>query len=315
MTTLALALCLLLTSAVLEAQTVGLNDRLPPLSAPQNADAEYRLGPGDLIEIRVFGVPNFNHDLRIAATGTIRLPLVEPIVAAGLTPAQLEQRLVAALDGELIRNPQVSVFVKEYRSQPVFVMGAVVKPGQYQVSLALSIVDVLSMAGGLQPNAGDELVIQRRSEPNAPVEMIKIDLRALLERGDLSLNVRVQGGDIINIQERVARTVFVLGEVTRAGAYQLPPKQDLRVSQAFAWAGGPMKTAKMNDGRLVRYENGERKEITVNFEDILKGKKEDFLVQADDIIFVPGSTFKNLGWGLLGMLPNTLLQVPYYLPR
>ena len=133
------------------AQAEDLDEQIKALSSLGKSDAEYRLGPGDLIEIGVFGVENFRHTLRISASGVIKLPLLDPVTAAGLTAAELEERLTALLDGEVIKNPQVSVFVKEYRSQTVYVLGAVQKPGQYQITLQLKIVDVLSMAGGLQP--------------------------------------------------------------------------------------------------------------------------------------------------------------------
>ena len=151
------------------AQTVNLNERVAQYSSIGKTDAEYRLGPGDLIEIGVFGVDNFRQTLRISASGIIKLPLLDPVQAAGLTPAELEKRLAALLEDEVIKNPQVSVFVKEYRSQPVYVLGAVKNPGQYQITLQLKIVDVLAMAGGLQPNAVDEAVIQR-VRPTAPAK-------------------------------------------------------------------------------------------------------------------------------------------------
>lgn len=310
--TTALLAILTLCSPAVHAQTTSLNDRVALLSSIGKTDGEYRLGPGDLIEISVFGVDDFRHTLRISATGVMKLPLLEPIKAAGLTAAELEEQLAAVLDGDVIKNPQVSVFVKEYRSQPVFVLGAVQKPGQYQITLELRIIDILAMAGGLE-NAVDEAVIQRRTENNG-TELLKVDLRRLLEQGDLSLNIPVRGGDVVHVQERQPQNVYVLGEVNRAGAIALPVKQDLRVTQAFAFAGGPMKTAKMSGGILVRYnDKGEREQIPVNFEEILKGKKEDFLVKANDIIFVPGSRFKNLATTLLNGVPNTLANMPYLL--
>ena len=228
-----------------------------------------------------------------------------------MTAAELEERLTVLLDGEVIKNPQVSVFVREYRSQAVYVLGAVHRPGQYQITLQLKIVDVLSMAGGLQATAVDEAVIQRRS-PEGDDQVIKVNLRELLEKGDIALNLVVRGGDVIHIQERLPQTVYVIGEVNRAGAYQLPPKQDLRISQMFAWAGGPMKTAKMSDGILLRYNGqGERQELPVNFAEILKGNKEDFLVKANDIIFVPGSKAKSIGYSLLGVVPGIVGSIPF----
>jgi polysaccharide biosynthesis/export protein len=304
----------LLWSFPLHAQSVNLDDRVKSLNSLGKTDAEYRLGPGDLIEIGVFGVENFRHTLRISASGVIKLPLLDPITAAGLTPAELEQRLTAVLDGDVIKNPQVSVFVKEYRSQSVYVLGAVRTPGQYQITVQLKIVDVISMAGGLQSNAVDEAVIQRRSAEGGD-QIIKVNLRDLLEKGDLALNVVVRGGDVVHIQERLPQTVYVVGEVNHAGAFQLPPRQDLRISQVFAWAGGPTKTAKQEHGILMRYnDKGERQELPVNFDEILKGKKEDFFVRANDIIFVPGSKIKTFQQNLLSAIPGTIATSIYRIP-
>jgi polysaccharide biosynthesis/export protein len=295
-------------------QANPLDERLKALSSIGKTDPEYRLGPGDLIEIGVFGVENFQRTVRISASGVIKLPLIDSITAAGLTPAELEERLIAALDGDVIKNPQVSVFVKEYKSQTVYVLGAVRNPGQYQMTLQLRVVDVLSMAGGLQPNAVDEAVIQRKSS-EGPDEIVRVNLREMLEQGNLALNVVVKGGDVVHVQERLIQTAYILGDVNRAGAYQMPPKQELRVTQLFAWAGGPMKTAKMNEGILVRYsEKGERQELPVNFAEIMSGKKEDFVVQANDIVFVPSSAARSIGYGLLGAVPGVLTTIPYRIP-
>jgi polysaccharide export outer membrane protein len=295
-------------------QIPSLDDQLKALSSVGKTDPEYRLGPGDLIEISVFGVENFQRTLRISASGVIKLPLLDSIDAAGLTPAELEERLTAALDGDVIKNPQVSVFVKEYRSQTLYVLGAVRTPGQYQMNLQLKVVDALSMAGGLLPNAVEEAVIHRKSADGSD-EIIRVNLRELLEQGNLALNVVVKGGDVVHVQERLAKTAYILGDVSRAGAYELPAKRDLRVTQLFAAAGGPLKTAKMNQGILVRYnEKGERQELPVNFAEIMSGKKEDFLVQANDIVFVPSSAAKSIGYGLLGAVPGVITTLPYRIP-
>jgi polysaccharide export outer membrane protein len=322
--TASLFLALLLCAAPLAAQGT-LNQQLARLSSLASAsNSEYRLGPGDLIEISVFGVDNFKHTLRINASGLIKLPLLDAVVAAGLTPAELESKLTELLNGDVIRDPQVAVFVREYRSQPVFILGAVKSPGQYQISMQLNIIDVLSMAGGVLPNAADEVVIQRRpssgmapSEDLAPQpnQILKINLPDLLEKGDLSLNIPVRGGDVINVQERQPKIVYIIGEINRPGPYQLPARQDIRVSQAVAGAGGAMKTAKMNSAIVIRYgEKGERQELAVQLDDILKGKKEDFLIRPDDILFVPGSKAKNIGYGMLGMVPGALANLTYSIP-
>ena len=321
---LAGAFCLLLLCWVtLSAQDAGRDDRLAQLSSAGNTDSEYRLGPGDLIEIAVFGVEKFKNTLRISASGMIKLPLLDPVKAAGLTAAELEERLASLLDGDIIRHPQVAVFVREYKSQPVFVLGAVKSPGQYQITQQLRLIDVLSMAGGVLPTAVDTVVIQRASEAvgdatadghSSSDEILKVDLQQLLGKGDLSLNVRVRGGDVVHIEERQSHVFYVIGEVNRAGSFPLPPKQDIRVSQAISSAGGPMKTAKISDGILVRYkENGDRQQLAVDFSAILKGKKEDVVIHPDDVIFVPGSNIKNIGYGVIASTPGVLASMPYAL--
>jgi polysaccharide export outer membrane protein len=310
----AVIVSVLVCSLATFAQSVDLNKRIESMTALPTSNADYRLGPGDLIEIRVFGVSTYDQTLRISAAGTIQLPLLDPTVVAGLSAAELERKLATLLDGEVIKKPQVSVFVKEYRSQPVTVLGAVRVPGQFQIMLQLRLVDVLSMAGGLLPNAGDEAMIQRPS-PDGKDEIIRVNLRQLLERGDLTLNTVVRGGDVIHITPREEQFVYVVGELNRGGAFPLPAKQDVRVTQVFAWAGGAARTAKLSDSVLLRYDSaGKREEIKVNFSEILKGKREDFFVRAQDIIFVPGSRVKSLTQTLLSGLPGAVGTIPYRIP-
>ncbi len=298
------------------------NEQLQQLSFLDRSSSEYRLGAGDLIEVSVFGVEDFNYDLRIDSLGQIDLPFIGSITAAGLTPTELGQELKSTLDDRLIRNPQVSVFVKEYRSQPVFLLGAVKEPGQYQMIYQLNLIDVLAMAGGLDiERAADYALVRRRGSgtdnedinssrtngESTELDVVEIDLKELLEGGDLSLNIPIQGGDVIHIPERKMELFYIVGEVSKPGAFEIPPQNDVFVSQAVTWAGGPMKTAKTDKGILVRYDgNGERQEMAVNFSDIIQGKKSDFLVQPNDIIFIPGSTAKSLGYGLLQIIPATL---------
>ncbi|MCH7805310.1 MAG: polysaccharide biosynthesis/export family protein [Acidobacteria bacterium] len=301
------------------------NEQIQQLSFLDRSSSEYRLGAGDLIEVSVFGVEDFNYNLRIDSLGQINLPFIGSITAAGLTPTELGHELKSTLEGRLIRNPQVSVFVKEYRSQPVFVLGAVKQPGQYQMIYQLNLIDVIAMAGGLEiERAADYALVRRRGSGRASegitggrtdgeavelaeLDVVEVDLKELLEGSNLSLNIPIQGGDVIYIPERKMELFYVVGEVTKPGAFEIPPQNDVFVSQAVTWAGGPMKTAKTDKGILVRYNgNGERQEMAVNFSDIIQGKKSDFLVQANDIIFIPGSTAKSLGYGLLQIIPATL---------
>src|SRR5262245_35692992 len=181
----AVVVSLLVGALSVSGQEGDLNGRIQSIAALPTSNADYRLGAGDLIEIRVFGVAQLDQTLRISSSGTIKLPIVDQITAAGLSAAELERKIAERLQGDVVKNPQVSVFVKEYRSQPVTVLGAVKNPGQFQITLQLRLVDILSMAGGLQPEAGDEAMIQRPSVNGGDDEIINVDLRELLERGDL----------------------------------------------------------------------------------------------------------------------------------
>jgi len=284
-----------------------------PVSSLPRGNAEYKLGPGDLIEVGVFGIAEYRHTVRISANGLVKLPLIESVNASGLTAAELEEKLAQQLGDEVIKNPQVSVFVKEFRSQPVYVLGAVRTPGQYQITMQMRLVDAIALAGGALPTAGDEVTIQRPL-PSGGEQTIAVDLAKIVETGDLKLNVLVQGGDVINVRPRLIETVYVVGEVNRAGAYNKIPKQEIRVTQAIAWAGGTMKTASLSKGLLVRYnEAGQRSEIPLDLKAILNGKAPDVFVRANDIIFVPGSTMKSLGYGVLATVPGAISTIPYAL--
>jgi len=134
-----------------------------------------------------------------------------------------------------------------------------------------------------------------------------VNLKDLLENGKLDLNVPITGGDVVQIPERHIERFFVIGDVNRPGAYELPREEELFISQALAEAGGPMRTAKASKAVLVRWdEEGRRQELAVNVEDILKGKQPDMALHPNDVLFLPGSTAKSIGYGLLGVIPGTL---------
>ncbi len=307
------------------------NQRIQELSF-NSASTDYRLGAGDLITVDVFGIEGFGRNLRVSSTGTITLPYVGAIKAAGLTTSELEAELAKMLDGRFIKNPQVSVFVVEYRSQSVFVLGAVQKPGQYQITSPLRLIDAIGLAGGLNLEAADNYaIIQKKGATSGPpaekppaaatgqqVEnvvaaqgetpaSIRVNLRDLLENGKMDLNVPIAGGDVVQIPERQISRFYVVGDVNRPGAFELPREETMFVSQALAEAGGPLKTAKSDKAVLVRWDNkGQRQDMPINVSEIMKGTKPDLLLQANDVLFLPGSTAKSIGYGLLGVIPGTV---------
>lgn len=296
------------------------NQRIQQLSFTSGS-TDYRLGAGDLITVDVFGVEGFGRNLRVSSTGTITLPYIGAVKAAGMTTVELEEQLSKTLEGRFIKNPQVSVFVVEYRSQSVFVLGAVQRPGQYQITSPLRLIDAIGLAGGLNLEVADDYaIIQKKGATSGPTteqvaataagekpESRRINLKDLLENGNLDLNVQIAGGDVVQIPERQITRYYVVGDVNRPGAYELPHEEQMFVSQALAEAGGPMRTAKTSKAVLVRWdEKGARQELPVDVADIMKGKKPDLPLRANDVLFLPGSTAKSIGYGLLGVIPGTL---------
>jgi len=285
--------------------------------ADPNQVSDYRVGAGDLLEISVFSVSGFQHFVRVSSSGFVKLPLLGQIHVAGRTCAEIEDLLTKKLDGEYINDPDVIVQVKEYRSQSVLVLGAVRSPGLYQLTHDLTLVDVLALAGGVTVDAGDTVTIQRRAVrpeggQQASPQLTEVNLEELIANGNTVVNLPVYGGDVINVVQRVQEVYYVIGEVNSSGAFPLRRVEPLRISQALAQAGGPQKTAKMSKSVLLRYdEKGERKEIPVDFAAILQGRQPDFNVLPNDIIFVPGSHFKNVTYGILGIIPHTVSTVPH----
>lgn len=281
---------------------------------------DYQMGPGDLIEISVFGVDNFDREYRVSASGNITVPFLGKIRVERKTGEEIESELTRLITArELIRDPQVSVFVKEFRSQPVFILGAVNQPGQYMTTRQLTILDVIAMAGGVKVQVAEDFAFVQGEQVPQPSEdqdlsssqksVLKVDLKGLLEEGDLTQNVSIRGGDVVHIPERRVEIFYVVGEVGKAGAYELPrfEGREFLGTEALAWAGGPGKTANTGKASLIRYdEDGHQMTLTVNFDKIFKGKEPDFAVQPRDVIFIPGSTIKTIGYGLINIIPGTV---------
>ena len=168
------------------------------------------------------------------------------------------------------------------------------------------------MAGGLQIGAAaDHALIQRaRTSENSDgkgAEVIRVDLRALLEDGNVALNVPIEGGDVIQIPERKVDLIYVMGDVNKPGAFTLPRDyKNIVVTQVLAQAGGPTRTAKLSKGIVVRYDkkSNSRQELELDLKKVIQGKNPDIVIRPDDIIFIPSSTGKTIGYGMLGILPQ-----------
>ncbi|RPI29581.1 MAG: hypothetical protein EHM61_01105 [Acidobacteria bacterium] len=293
------------------------------------ASLDYRLGPGDQLQITLHGFDDPIHVVRVSNSGKIHLPFLRIFPVSGLTPHELEVEIANRLKQQrLIKNPQVQVTVTEFRAQPVYILGEVGLPGQYVLTETRYLLDLITMAGGVSFRSRKEAFLYRRNpnptmpakpgekdapaDPGALYTVTKVDLSGLIDGKEPNLNIPLQGGDLLYVPQRVTGTFYVVGEVLKTGPLEVPEGGPLLVTRAISMAGGPTKTAKMSKGMLVRYdESGIREERPVDFVAIFKGKQPDFEVRANDVIFIPGSKFKTVGYGILGALPQMVGRAAY----
>lgn len=243
------------------------------------ADREYVLGPEDLLDIDVFQVDELKKTVRVSAKGNIKLPLVGKIRASGLTIPELEDVLAKKLS-RFIQNPEVSVFIKEFRSQHITLLGAVRKQQVYTVSGQNYLLDIISRADGLSEDAGEICYVQRGKET------IIIDMRDLLYEGNTQLNIPVFGGDVVYIPR--GGTVFVSGAVKGPGSF--PVKGTVTLTQSIAMAKNFEEYA--IKGRIRVYRDigkGQREIIEANYNDILENESPDVELQDKDVVIVPAS--------------------------
>ena len=245
-----------------------------------------RLGPGDLVEVNVYGVPELATKTRINNSGDVYLPLVDYVHIAdmNLEEAQtlIEKRLA---DGGFVRNPHVTVFVNESASQGATILGEVSHPGVYPVLGERRLYDVISAAGGFTDKAGRVVTITRRTKPDAP-QTVHLPSN-LAEQTDA--NVGVAPGDTIVVGR--AGIVYVVGDVNRPSGFMIEDN-NLTVLKALALAGGANRTASLNGAKLLRQTSNGVQEIRVELKKILQAKAPDAPLQRGDILFVPGSAAK-----------------------
>lgn len=206
---------------------------------------QYVLGPGDVLEISVYGNEDVSRVVPVRPDGMLSLPLIGEIRAVGLTPEQLRQQLTV-LYSAYFKTPQVSVIVKEIRRIRVSVLGQVTRPGVYDLPPGSTVLDALAAAQGLALDAGlGELRLIRGQGP-----LVIIDLERMLLQGEIALNVQVESGDSLVVPEDPTARVYVLGEVAKPGV--LPLRGLMTALQALALAGGPTRRAKLNNAFIVR---------------------------------------------------------------
>jgi polysaccharide export outer membrane protein len=296
---------------------------------PSYDPQEYVIGPEDVLDINVFEASEMNRGVRVSASGEISLPLLGAVTAAGLTPRELETTLQELLRQKYMKDPHVGVFVREMQSHPVSVVGAVRKPGIFQIRGSKTLLEILSLAEGLADDAGESVVILRRAaeknatefasaraneaEGSSPAiqgensdvpgvadtvlakgsansqSVVQVNLKDLLDSTDPRSNPTVYPGDIVKVSR--AGIVYVVGAVGRPGGFAMKTNEKISVLQAVALSEGLTHTAAKGGARIIRTneQDGARTETPVDLGKILSGKSPDPMLGPKDILFVPDS--------------------------
>jgi polysaccharide export outer membrane protein len=263
----------------------------PPGFAPGLERSDYEIGRQDLLEIKVFDVEELNQTVRVADDGSITMPLLGRLEVAGLTKTRLERLIAELLEERFVRNPQVTVFVKEYESKKVAVSGAVKSPGSYEMLGRKTLLELLSMAGGLDRDLGDEIIIFRQDAAGA-TRRIAVDLDRLVYEADPALNLLVEPGDIIYVPTVEKVRIFVSGAVKNPDVYEVPRAEPVTVLRAITLAGGTTDRAAIRRVQIMRTDrDGTRVTLHVDLKAIKRGKAEDPALQRDDVVLVPESFF------------------------
>jgi polysaccharide export outer membrane protein len=292
----ALSICLCLASA--SAQTLAAAavpvQASTPAAEPAPAQSESLLiGPGDLLRISIVRESELDQRIRVLDSGDIVLALAGNVSVQGLTPAQAAARIANKYrEGQFLLHPEVSVFVEEYATETVTVLGQVAHPGNFRLDAPRTLIDVLSLAGGLTDSADRHIVVQRAGKEG---ERVRVFLSNHADDA-LNANVLVRPGDTVVVPK--AGIVYVLGDVAHPGGFVMQNDSQLTVLQAIALAAGTSKTASEKRVRLVRNIDGLTKSIDLPLRDMERGREPDVQLQANDILYVPFSMVKNLSMGL-----------------
>jgi len=262
-----------------------------PLAAQEKFTQEYRVGPKDLLEISVFGADELSRTVRVSEDGKVSLPLLGEVLVDGLTKSELEKKLAGLLGEKYVQNPQVTVFIREYQSKRVSILGAVEKPGPYQLLGRQTLMQIVSEAGGLTRDAGSDIIIIRQL-PDGTSTSLRISIDELFLKGDAKLNVPLEAGDIVNIPVDKIVAVYIFGQVKTPGALQVKKSAIPTLLQAIAQAGGFTDRASRGGVIIKRKDaTGKEKEIKVNARSILNNKQKDVPLLENDTVYVPESLF------------------------
>lgn len=297
-----------IASAQMRAPVAPPQSSAPPLVG-FGSGAAGPIGDGDLLEMTVFDTPELSGKLRVSNTGDVSLPLVGSMHLAGLkaeeAQAIIRQKLI---DGGFLKDPQVTVFIAEYATQNVSVLGEVKNPGIYPAFGSHHLLDYISLAQGLTPLAGTRITISHAGNPDHP-QHVKVTAGATPRPDN---NPEILPGDTIFVER--TGVVYVVGDVGRPGGFPMDHDEQLTLLQAVALAQGTNPTAAKGAARLIRTTQQGRQEIPVNLKKILSAKAPDLAMQDNDILFVPSSAAKNAMKDVENALPTAAAATIYRVP-
>jgi polysaccharide export outer membrane protein len=287
------------------------------LFSTQSSDDRYRIGPADVLDIRIYNRPQLSREaVRVEGSGMIRMPLIETeIQAACLTEGELAKE-IASRYAKYYKNLQVDVFIREYHSRQVAIIGAVNDQSRFELQRRVRLLELLTYAKGPSPKAGQTINIvhstasspcQKADDTETSAAFTSYKLSDVLQ-GDPKSNPYLEAGDIVTLPE--ADQVYVVGNVFMPLTIAL--KEPITLTRAIAMAGGLRQDTKKDKIRVLRQEPGTatRKEITVDLSAIEKKQSEDLALAPNDIIDVPASAGKSFLRGLVQGVAPSVSQLP-----
>lgn len=239
---------------------------------------DYRVGPGDVLSVTVYDNDDLATKVRVSSAGTIVMPLLGQIEVNNLTINEITDKITRLLSDGYLVNPQVNIFVEEFRSKKVVVLGSVKTPGLVELSGPTNFLELLSKSGGLDKDAGDTATIQRQGVGEGK-DVVVIDLRALIDRGDLSQNIQINDGDSVFISR--SGMCYITGEVEEPGTY--PCGQGTTVLKLVALAKGFTGKASKSNINIVRLVDNEKT--------VLEDVDVSTPLVNNDVVVVPESFF------------------------
>lgn len=251
-----------------------------------------RIGVDDLVSIQVYDSPELTRTERIAQDGTLRLPLMaKSVKAAGMYPNEVERTLSDELRAEgILVRPIVTVTVSEYRSRPISVVGSVHHPLTFQASGTVTLLDAITRADGLADGAGSEILITKpAATPDGESLVQRIPVKALIERGDPSANIRLEGGEEVRVPE--GGRVYVVGNIKRPGALPVRDASELTVMRVIAQSEGLLPYAS-KEAYILRHGDTPNNQIPIPLSKIMDRKAPDVALQANDVLYVPDDRAK-----------------------